>query len=147
MILLAVKGGKVHAGWTYNSRAHCGLDLFYTPFDRRDGTADEITCRRCLTMPLARQRGVARVQAARGRSVIAPIDLALARQILACLPLPTARRVAEATGARGDRVARTIEALISEGMVEVRDNAFHLTELGALLTADDRDGAAGEVSG
>ena len=62
--------------------------------------------------------------------MIAPPDLALARQILAALPQPTARRVAAATGARGDRVARTLEGLISEGMVTIEGSAFRRTALG-----------------
>ena len=67
--------------------------------------------------------------------MIAPPDLDLATQILACLPQPTARRVAEATGADGRRVARTLEGLISEGLIEIGPEGFRLSELGAEVAA------------
>ena len=67
--------------------------------------------------------------------MIAPPDLDLARQIMATLPQPTARKVADATGAQGDRVARTLEGLIDEGFVEVTGGGLWLTELGREVMA------------
>lgn len=78
-------------------------------------------------------------------------DLDLARQILAALPLPAdvpMREWSRRLGADGRRLGSVLTALEAEGMVELTpDGAVALTELGALLTADDRDGPAPAAGG